>query len=139
RPEERKGLPVLLSAFAALVEHVDAELVVVGSERSAVLRWLSDPVAAERIQALVRVSDDELWRRLGDADLLCAPSLLGESFGMVLTEAFAAGTLVVASNIAGYADVVTTASDGILVPPANPQALAETLQSLSYRRDRLAQ
>jgi phosphatidylinositol alpha-mannosyltransferase len=139
RPEERKGLPVLLSAFAALVEHVDAELVVVGSERSAVLRWLSDPVAAERIQALGRVSDAELWRRLADADLLCAPSLLGESFGMVLTEAFAAGTPVVASNIAGYADVVTDGSDGILVPPADPQALAEILQSLSYRRDRLMQ
>jgi phosphatidylinositol alpha-mannosyltransferase len=137
RPEERKGLPVLLSAFAALVEHVDAELVVVGSERSAVLRWLSDPVAAERVQALGRVSDAELWKRLGEADLLCAPSLLGESFGMVLTEAFAAGTPVVASNIAGYADVVTDGSDGVLVPPANPQALAETLQSLSQRRDRL--
>jgi phosphatidylinositol alpha-mannosyltransferase len=138
RPEERKGLPILLSAFAALVEHVDAELVVVGSERSAVLRWLSDPVAAERIHALGRVNDEELWRRLGEADLLCAPSLLGESFGMVLTEAFAAGTPVVASNIAGYADVVTDGSDGILVPPADPQALAETLQSLSFRRDRLA-
>ncbi len=138
RPEERKGLPVLLSAFAALVEHVDAELIVVGSERSAVLRYLSDPVAAERIQALGRVSDDELWRRLGEADLLCAPSLLGESFGMVLTEAFAAGTPVVASNIAGYADVVTDGADGVLVPPADPQALAETLQALSLRRDRLA-
>jgi phosphatidylinositol alpha-mannosyltransferase len=139
RPEERKGLPVLLSAFAALVEHVDAELVVVGSERSAVLRWLSDPVAAERITALGRVNDEELWRRLGEADLLCAPSLLGESFGMVLTEAFAAGTPVVASNIAGYADVVTDGGDGILVPPADPQALAETLQYLSQRRDLLTQ
>ncbi len=138
RPEERKGLPVLLSAFAALVEHVDAELVVVGSERSAVLRYLSDPVAAERIQALGRVNDDELWRRLAEADLLCAPSLLGESFGMVLTEAFAAGTPVVASNIAGYADVVTDGADGVLVPPADPQALAETLHQLSLRRDRLA-
>ncbi len=139
RPEERKGLPVLLSAFAALVEHVDAELIVLGSERSAVLRYVSDPVAAERIQALGRVSDDELWRRLGEADLLCAPSLLGESFGMVLTEAFAAGTPVVASNIAGYADVVTNGADGILVPPADPQALAETLHQLSLRRERLTE
>jgi phosphatidylinositol alpha-mannosyltransferase len=139
RPEERKGLPILLSAFTALVEHVDAELIVVGSERSDVLRYLSDPVAADRIQALGRVNDEELWRRLGEADLLCAPSLLGESFGMVLTEAFAAGTPVVASHIAGYADVVTDGADGILVPPADPQALAETLLHLSNRRERLAE
>ena len=74
---------------------------------------------------------DELWRRLHEADLLCAPSLTGESFGMILTEAFAAGTPVLASNIAGYADVVTDGEDGILVPPADPQRLAEELQALS--------
>ena len=50
---------------------------------------------------------------------------------MVLTEAFAAGTPVVASNIAGYADVVTDGVDGVLVPPADPQRLAEQLQDLS--------
>ena len=59
------------------------------------------------------------------ADVLCAPSLGGESFGMVLTEAFAAGTTVVASDIAGYRDVVTDGVDGVLVPPADAQALAE--------------
>ena len=52
------------------------------------------------------VDDAEKWRLLGEADLLCAPSLGGESFGMVLTEAFASGTPVVASDIAGYRDVV---------------------------------
>jgi phosphatidyl-myo-inositol alpha-mannosyltransferase len=78
-----------------------------------------------------------LWRQLGEADLLCAPSLAGESFGMVLIEAMAAGTPVIASAIAGYSDVVTNGTDGILVPPADPQALAEELQILAHEPQRL--
>ena len=62
--------------------------------------------------------------------MLCAPSLGGESFGMVLTEAFAAGTTVVASDIAGYRDVVRDGVDGVLVPPGDAQALAEALRDL---------
>src|SRR5262249_47345052 len=54
----------------------------------------------------------------------------GESFGMVLTEAFAAGTPVVASNIPGYRDVVRDGVDGVLVPPGDAQALAEVLRDL---------
>ena len=76
------------------------------------------------------VEHDELWRRLTDADVLCAPSLRGESFGMVLTEAFAAGTPVVASEIAGYSEVVDDGVDGVLVPPGDPQRLAEELQRM---------
>jgi phosphatidylinositol alpha-mannosyltransferase len=137
RPEERKGLPVLLTAFEALVEHEDARLTVIGADRADVARHLADPATEEHIEALGRVHGDELWRRLHEADLLCAPSLTGESFGMILTEAFAAGTPVLASHIAGYADVVTDGVDGVLVPPADPQRLAEELQSLSRDPDRL--
>jgi len=138
RPEERKGLPILLTAFAALVEHVPARLTVIGAGEADVRRYLPDPSVEPHIEALGRVDGDELWRRLHEADLLCAPSLAGESFGMVLTEAFAAGTPVLASNIAGYADVVSDGFDGLLVPPADPQQLAESLQELSGDRDRLA-
>ena len=138
RPEERKGLPVLLTAFEALIEHEDARLTVIGADRADVARYLSDPGAAAQIEALGRIEAAELWRRLHEADLLCAPSLAGESFGMVLTEAFAAGTPVLASNIAGYADVITEGHDGILIPPADPQRLAEELQALSRGRERLA-
>jgi phosphatidylinositol alpha-mannosyltransferase len=137
RPEERKGLPVLLTAFEALVEHEEARLVVIGADRADVARHLADPDTERRIDALGRVHGEELWRRLHEADLLCAPSLTGESFGMILTEAFAAGTPVLASNIAGYADVVTDGEDGILVPPADPQRLAEELQALSRAPERL--
>ena len=130
RPEERKGLPVLLQAFEGLVEHVPARLTVIGATHDDVKGYLSDPAAEESIDALGTIGGSELWRRLHDADVLCAPSLTGESFGMVLTEAFAAGTPVIASEIAGYADVVTPGVDGILVPPADPQRLAEELQGL---------
>ena len=136
RPEERKGLPVLLQAFEGLVEHVPARLTVIGSTEADVKGYLNDPAAEERIDALGTIGGSELWRRLHEADVLCAPSLAGESFGMVLTEAFAAGTPVIASEIAGYADVVTHGVDGILVPPADPQRLAEELQGLYVEPER---
>jgi phosphatidyl-myo-inositol alpha-mannosyltransferase len=137
RPEERKGLPILLTAFGALVEHVPCRLTVIGAEREDVLRYLADPELMEKIDVHGRVSGPELWQQLHGADVLCAPSLSGESFGMVLTEAFAAGTPVVASAIAGYSDVVTDGVDGILVPPADPQRLAEELQRLHHEPERL--
>jgi phosphatidyl-myo-inositol alpha-mannosyltransferase len=138
RPEERKGLPVLLTAFEALVEHVPSRLTVIGAEREDVLRYLADPETMRWIDVRGRVSGDDLWTALHEADLLCAPSLSGESFGMVLTEAFAAGTPAVASAIAGYSDVVTDGVDGILVPPGDPQRLAEELQRAHHEPDRLA-
>jgi phosphatidylinositol alpha-mannosyltransferase len=137
RPEERKGLPVLLRAFAALVEHVPSTLTVIGAEREDILRYLEDPALMESIDARGRVSSDDLQSALHDADVLCAPSLSGESFGMVLTEAFAAGTPVIASEIAGYTDVVTDGVDGVLVPPADPQRLAEELQRAHHEPERL--
>jgi phosphatidylinositol alpha-mannosyltransferase len=128
RAEERKGLPVLLSAFEALIEQVPSRLTVIGADPEEISRRVANPEVAARIDAIGKVSDEELWRQLGEADVLCAPSLAGESFGMVLIEAFAAGTPVIASQIAGYRDVVSDGVDGVLVPPADPQALAEELQ-----------
>ncbi len=137
RPEERKGLPVLLSAFGALVEHVPCRLPVIGAEHEDVARYLADPETMRWIDVHGRVSGARLWRSLHEADVLCAPSLSGESFGMVLTEAFAAGTPVIASAIAGYSDVVTDGVDGVLVPPADPQRLAEELQRAHHEPERL--
>jgi phosphatidyl-myo-inositol alpha-mannosyltransferase len=137
RAEERKGLPVLLAAFQALVEHVPSRLTVIGSDPEDLARLIADPELLTHIDVLGKVSDSVLWRHLGDADLLCAPSLTGESFGMVLIEAMAAGTPVIASQIAGYSDVVTDGVDGVLVPPADPQALAEELQLLAHEPERL--
>jgi phosphatidylinositol alpha-mannosyltransferase len=138
RPEERKGLPILLAAFGALVEHVPSRLTVIGAERDDVLRYLADPETMRWIDVRGRVSGDALQSALHEADLLCAPSLSGESFGMVLTEAFAAGTPAIASAIAGYSDVVTDGVDGVLVPPGDPQRLAEELQRAHHEPERLA-
>lgn len=138
RPEERKGLPILLTAFDALVEHVPCRLTVVGAEREDVLRYLTNPETMRWIDVHGRVSGERLSHAFHEADVLCAPSLSGESFGMVLTEAFAAGTPAIASAIAGYSDVVTDGVDGVLVPPADPQRLAEELQRAHHEPERLA-
>jgi phosphatidylinositol alpha-mannosyltransferase len=135
---ERKGLPLLLRAFEALREHVPTELVVIGPSPEELAPMIMDSAG---ITTLGKVSDAEKQRVLEEADVLCAPSLGGESFGMVLTEAFAAGTPVIASNIAGYRDVVRDGVDGVLVPRGDAQALAEALRDLHdepERRRRMA-
>jgi phosphatidyl-myo-inositol alpha-mannosyltransferase len=131
REEERKGLPILLSAFAGLRRHIPARLDIVGAGPDAVEPLLAEVEGGmESVNAHGHVSEEELWSRLHGADVLCAPSLGGESFGMVLTEAFAAGTPVVASDIAGYRQVVTHGLDGLLVPHGRPLELAEALRAL---------
>ncbi len=137
RADERKGLPILLTAFNALVEHIPCRLTVIGTDREEVLRYVADPDLLRFVDIPGRVSREDLWAQLHRADLLCAPSLSGESFGMVLTEAFAAGTPVIASAIAGYSDVVSDGVDGLLVPPGDPQRLAEELQRIHYEPERL--
>jgi phosphatidylinositol alpha-mannosyltransferase len=136
---ERKGLPVLLRAFEALREHVPAELKIIGATAEEVEPLLLD--GREGITVLGKVDDAAKIATLRAADVLAAPSLGGESFGMVLTEAFAAGTPVVASDIAGYRDVVRDGVDGVLVSRGDAAALGEALRALALdpaRRDRLA-
>jgi phosphatidyl-myo-inositol alpha-mannosyltransferase len=129
RAEARKGLPVLLRAFEALRgAGVAARLTVAGATHAEVEPLLLD---VEGVEIAGRVDEDEKQRLLGAADLLVAPALGGESFGMVLTEAFAAGTPAVASDIAGYRDVARDGVDSVLVPPADPAALGEALRELA--------
>jgi phosphatidylinositol alpha-mannosyltransferase len=132
---ERKGLPVLLRAFEALRTQIPAELTIVGATQEEIAPLLVDGAG---VTALGRVDDAARQAALRDADLLCAPSLGGESFGMVLTEAFAAGRPVVASDIAGYRDVVTDGADGLLVPRGDATRLAETLRDLALDPARTA-
>jgi phosphatidylinositol alpha-mannosyltransferase len=133
---ERKGLPVLLRAFEALREHVPATLTLVGAGPEEIAPLLLDD---RGVRALGKVTEEEKVEQLRRADVLCAPSLGGESFGMVLTEAFAAGTPVVASDIAGYRDVVRDGRDGLLTPRGDPRALAEALRVLALDPTRRAQ
>jgi phosphatidylinositol alpha-mannosyltransferase len=129
---ERKGLPVLLRAFEALRGQVPAELTIIGSTADEIAPLLVDGAG---VTALGRVDDDARHAALLHADVLAAPSLGGESFGMVLTEAFAAGRPVVASDIAGYRDVVTDGVDGLLLPRGDATRLAETLRDLALDRE----
>lgn len=117
RPEPRKGLPVLLDAFRRLPG--EPELVLVGPQGE----------HGERVHALGRIPDEELRQELARADLLCAPSLGGESFGLVLAEGMAAGLPVVASAIPGYVDVLPERC-GRLVQPGDAAALAGALEEL---------
>src|SRR3954469_9678865 len=136
RAEERKGLPILLRAFEALRgAGVEARLTVAGAGEAEVGPLLLD---REGVEIAGHVSEDEKWDLLGRADLLVAPSLGGESFGMVLTEAFASSTPVVASNIAGYRDLVRNRIDGVLVPAGDAVELGEELRSLALDPERRA-
>jgi phosphatidylinositol alpha-mannosyltransferase len=83
-----------------------------------------------RFEWLGRVTDDEKWARLKAADVFCAPSLRGESFGVVLIEAMAAGTTVVASALDGYRNVATSDVDSLLVEPGDRRALATALSAV---------
>ena len=135
QPVERKGLPVLLRAFQMVQGRIPVELVMVGpSPENLPSTMRGQPCVA----ALGKVDDETKQRELQRADLLCAPSLGGESFGMVLTEGFAAGAPAVASDIPGYRDVVRDGINGILVPPADARALAQVLLNLGAEPERLA-
>jgi phosphatidyl-myo-inositol alpha-mannosyltransferase len=135
---ERKGLPVLLAAFEALREHIPATLTLVGPSAEEVAHMMLDD---RGVHALGKVSEQRKLAELQRAEVLCAPSLHGESFGMVLTEAFAAATPVIASDIPGYRDVLRDGRDGQLLAPGDPLALAEALRALALdpeRRTRMA-
>ncbi len=137
RHEPRKGLAVLLEAFRELPDDVFLDLV--GVQPDEVARQLATSDQTARIVAHGRISDEERHRLLRRADVLCAPSLHGESFGLVLAEAMAEAVPVVASAIPGYCDVLDPRC-GRLVPPGDPSALAaalnETLADAGLR-DRL--
>jgi phosphatidylinositol alpha-mannosyltransferase len=125
---ERKGLPILLRAFEALRDQIPATLTLVGASPEEVAHMMLDD---RGVHALGKVSEERKLAELARAQVVCAPSLGGESFGMVLTEAFAAATPVLASDIPGYRDVLRHGIDGLLVPPGDALALAEALRTLA--------
>jgi phosphatidylinositol alpha-mannosyltransferase len=114
---------VLLKAFSAL--DTDAVLWVAGEGPETAALAAGAPA---NVEWLGRISDQELAERLRAAAVFCAPSLHGESFGVVLLEAMAAGTPVVASDISGYRDVARQGKEAVLVPGGDPAALAEGLR-----------
>ena len=121
RHEPRKGLGVLLDALRMLPATVRLWIAGNGPETAALqARSAGDP----RIEWLGTITDSEKIARLKGADVFCAPSLRGESFGIVLLEAMAAGTAVVASDLPGYRNVARSSRDALLVPPGDSSKLA---------------
>ena len=133
RMEKRKGLNFLLEAYKQVKQEIpNSRLIVVGPGTR--LRSIYErKVRRSKLQDVVFVgyaSYDELPRYYKTADIYCSPATGRESFGIVLLEAMAVGKPVVASNIDGYANVVSHGVDGLLVPPKDARLLAQTLISL---------
>lgn len=132
RHEERKGLEVLLAAFGRLGPDVRLWVGGSGPDTAALrARFGTDP----RIEWLGRLTDADKISRLRGADVFCAPSLHGESFGVVLIEAMAANTAIVASALDGYRNVATHEVDALLVDPGDVDALADSLRRALFDRD----
>jgi phosphatidylinositol alpha-mannosyltransferase len=140
RHDPRKGLHILLEAWPEIYGRTGARLRVVGADPLAVRLLLSrHRVPDAGIDALGFVTQTDLTAELLRAKVLAAPAIGMESFGMVLTRAFACAVPVVSSDIAGYRDVMTDET-GVLVPPREPAALAEAVIRLledEPRRERL--
>jgi phosphatidyl-myo-inositol alpha-mannosyltransferase len=125
RHEPRKGLAVLVDAFDHLGPEARLWVIGDGPETGRLRqRTLGDP----RVEWLGVVSEQEKLGRLAGADVFCAPSMSGESFGVVLLEGMAAGAAVVASDLPGYRNVVRPGIDALMVPPGDVDALAAALR-----------
>jgi phosphatidyl-myo-inositol alpha-mannosyltransferase len=127
RHEPRKGLQVLLRSWPDVHRATGARLRLIGADPLAV-RLLQRRLGApsDGIDILGFLSQDELTSELLAAKALAAPSLGGESFGMVLTRAFACALPVVASDIPGYREVITDETS-VTVPPGDPVSLTQAL------------
>ena len=119
RHEARKGLAVLLDAFE-MVERPAVLWVAGAGPASEVQRRRHPP--SDRVKWLGAIGEPEKASRMAGADVLCVPSLRGESFGVVLLEGMAAGCAVVASDIKGYRAAAGRYAE--LVPPGDPRRLA---------------
>jgi phosphatidyl-myo-inositol alpha-mannosyltransferase len=128
--EPRKGMAVLLAALPKLVRsQPDVEILVVGRGDADELRDDAGEFA-DHLRFLGQVDDAEKAAALRSADLYCAPNTGGESFGIVLVEAMAAGTPVVASDLDAFRRVLLGGTAGRLVPVDDADALADALVDL---------
>ncbi|ALI26596.1 Phosphatidylinositol alpha-mannosyltransferase [Mycolicibacterium fortuitum] len=125
--EPRKGMPVLLGALPKLVRRfADIEILIVGRGDEDALREEAGELAGH-LRFLGQVDDEAKASAMRSADVYCAPNLGGESFGIVLVEAMAAGTPVVASELDAFSRVLDGGQAGRLVPVGDADALADAL------------
>ncbi|MFC2034248.1 glycosyltransferase family 4 protein [Chloroflexota bacterium] len=133
RLERRKGLNYLIKAYQQVKKEIpDSRLIIVGPgtrPRQKFEKWTKRN-GLKDVVFIGYASYEDLPRYYKTADIYCSPATGRESFGIVLLEAMAVGKPIVASNIAGYASVLTHGEEGILVPPKNIGELAQALISL---------
>ena len=140
--EDRKGLAVLLDALPALVASVPAvRLLVAGPGNIEQVRALIPAPLQSRVELLGLVSEADKAGVYASGAVYCAPNTHGESFGVVLIEAMAAGTPVVASDLEAFRRVLQDGRAGVLFPVGDSAALAAALAALlrdAPRRTELA-
>lgn len=127
RHEKRKGLEVLLRSLSGVAKDVTVWVAGAGPQTDELRASYGDD---PRVEWLGRISDDERARRLRAADVACFPSTGGESFGIVLLEAMAAGAPVVASDIPGYRNVASPGAEAVMPPPGDADALGAAITSV---------
>jgi phosphatidylinositol alpha-mannosyltransferase len=134
RLERRKGVTYLLDAFAGLqAEHPNTELIIAGDGRHhARLEQKAEKLNLKHVRFLGFVSETKKKQLLADADIYCSPAIYGESFGIVLLEAMAAGCVTIAGNNPGYASVMTDRGRISLVNPQDSSSFTERLELLLY-------
>ncbi|HET6916968.1 MAG TPA: glycosyltransferase family 4 protein [Acidimicrobiales bacterium] len=126
RHEPRKGLAVLIEAIRRLGPDVKLWIASEGPETA---RLRGETAGDDRFEWLGTIDEEEKIARMRGAGVLCAPSLHGESFGVILLEGMASATPVVATDLVGYRHVARPGVDALLVPPGDPARLAEALRT----------
>jgi phosphatidylinositol alpha-mannosyltransferase len=138
--EPRKGLPVLLEAMRTVVrDHPGSRLLVAGRGDPEQFAQLVGEELAPHVSLLGELAEPDKAAFLRSVDLYCAPNLLGESFGVILLEAMAAGAPVVASDLDAFSRVLEEGAAGVLVGRGDAAALARSLSGLLGDPDRRAQ
>lgn len=128
RDEPRKGLPVLLRAFALLGEREGLRLVAAGPGAESSRRLAERLGVSDRVDFAGAQGPEEVRRLMGRAAVFCSPALGGEALGLTLIEAMATGAPVVASDIAGYRVASRGGRDAVLAAAGDERALAEALE-----------
>src|SRR5699024_3337206 len=129
--EPRKGMGVLLAALREMLPYFPRlRLLVIGAGRAELLWRAAGPTLSRHIELLGPADDTTKARLLRSVDVYCAPNTGGESFGMVLAEAMAAGAPVVASELDSFRRVLGEGHSGVLTPVGDSTSLARTLGAL---------